>query len=34
VGVGAVVLLFILMHFLWAPLDVAWYVALRKLGFA
>ena len=34
VGVGAVVLLVILMHFLWTPLDVAWYVALRKLGFA
>ena len=34
VGVGAVVLLVILTHFLWAPLDVAWYVALRKLGLA
>jgi uncharacterized protein involved in exopolysaccharide biosynthesis len=34
VGVGATVLLVILMHFVWAPLDVAWYVALRKLGLA
>jgi protein tyrosine kinase modulator len=34
VGAGAAVALVILMHFLWAPLDVAWYVALRKLGLA
>jgi polysaccharide biosynthesis transport protein len=34
VGVGAAVLLVLLMHFLWTPLDVAWYVTLRKLGFA
>ena len=33
-GVAAVLLLVILMHFWWAPLDVAWYVALRKLGLA
>jgi polysaccharide biosynthesis transport protein len=33
-GVGAVVALAILIHLLWAPLDVAWYVALRKLGLA
>lgn len=34
VGVAAAVALVILAHFLWAPLDVAWYAALRKLGLA
>ena len=33
-GVGAAVALVILGHFFWAPLDVVWYVLLRKLGFA
>lgn len=34
VGVGAAVVLVILVHFLWSPLDVAWYAALRRLGLA
>ncbi len=33
VGVGAVVVLVLLGHLFWFPLDVVWYAALRKLGF-
>jgi polysaccharide biosynthesis transport protein len=33
-GVGAMVALLILGHFFGAPLDVVWYVVLRKLGLA
>ncbi len=29
---GAVVLLLVLAHVLWLPLDVMWFVALRKMG--
>ncbi len=31
-GVGMVLLAVILGHFLWYPVDVVWYAALRKLG--
>jgi polysaccharide biosynthesis transport protein len=34
VGATAVAALVVLMHFFWSPLDVVWYAALRKLGFA
>lgn len=33
-GLGAVLLLITLTHFLWWPIDVVWYAALRKLGLA
>ena len=33
-SVGALIMLVVLVHFIWLPLDVAWYVALRKLGFS
>jgi protein tyrosine kinase modulator len=33
-GVGAAVILVVLGHLFWAPLDVVWFVVLRKLGFA
>ncbi|BCA57136.1 putative Lipopolysaccharide biosynthesis protein [Nitrospira sp. KM1] len=32
VGVGAAVVLLVLGHLFWYPLDVVWYAALRKLG--
>lgn len=31
-GVGAGILLLVLVHVFWVPLDVVWFVALRKLG--
>ncbi|MEW6247765.1 MAG: lipopolysaccharide biosynthesis protein [Nitrospirota bacterium] len=31
-GMGVVVALALLGHFLWLPLDVVWFTALRKLG--
>jgi uncharacterized protein involved in exopolysaccharide biosynthesis len=31
-GLGAGVLLLLLVHVLWVPLDVIWFVAMRKLG--
>jgi len=34
VGVGAAVAIVVLSHLLWWPLDVVWFVALRKLGLA
>ena len=33
-GVGAVVAGVVLSHYLWLPLDVVWFAALRKLGLA
>jgi uncharacterized protein involved in exopolysaccharide biosynthesis len=31
-GIGAIVSLLLLLHFLWRPLDVVWQVLLRRLG--
>lgn len=33
-GLGAGILLLALVHLLWMPLDVIWFVAMRKLGVA
>lgn len=33
-GAGAVIVLVALSHYLWLPLDVVWFAALRKLGLA
>lgn len=31
-GAGAVVIAAVVAHYLWLPLDIAWFAALRKLG--
>jgi succinoglycan biosynthesis transport protein ExoP len=31
-GAGAVIAIVVLAHYLWLPLDVVWFTALRKLG--
>jgi len=33
-GAGAVVLAAVVAHYLWLPLDIVWFAALRKLGLA
>ncbi|MDP3092223.1 MAG: Wzz/FepE/Etk N-terminal domain-containing protein [Nitrospira sp.] len=33
-GVGAAVIAAVVAHYLWLPLDIVWFAALRKLGLA
>jgi len=33
-GAGAVVVAAVVAHYLWLPLDIVWFAALRKLGLA